>query len=83
MWCIKLRVPWNLSNSLNITHVNFLFCKNGSIFDLMAPGHALTLGPDSLANIFARFIHTSSIIRDNYTNYVPTMRFVNLKVLKL
>ena len=49
----------------------------------MAPSHTLTLGVDAPANCLARFIHPSSLIREKYSNVLPTMRFANLKVLRM
>ena len=49
----------------------------------MAPGCALAHGIDGLITCLSRFIHPSALSREKYPNAVPTMRFTNMKVLRL
>ena len=49
----------------------------------MAPGRAIEIGIDALVTCLTRFIYTSALIGETYTNVVPTMRFANLKILRM
>ena len=52
-------------------------------FEKIAPGCTLTLGIDSLDTFLSMFIHPLALIRKKYHNSLLTMRFDNLKVLRL
>ena len=49
----------------------------------MVPCRILYLGVDVLVSCRSRLIHNSSHTRDNFPNALYTMRFTDLKVLKL
>ena len=64
----------------NIAHAKFWSCINGSIF---IKWHMITLDVDSIVNWLSRFIHNLELIREKYTNAIPTMRLTKLNILRL
>ena len=52
-------------------------------FDQMTPVNMRMMVFDALVNLLDMFIHTSSLIRENYPNAVPVNSFTNLNILRL